>query len=241
MIIKDWPLRTLIPTSVSLDLHWPTRSAGEALGGDEQIGSALSARWQMSMSFGLSDEARGRAYRGVKAGIKGRYVAVRIPICDPFRVHYGDALWPTTPVPTPLEDDVFFDDGTGFAVPQIVTTMAADADLRDETITLEVDSINDALGFGHFLSVLDESLPIYAQDWLHVVTGVGDRTGDNRTFTIAPPLRADIASGSEVQIGRPRSLFRLRDDLSGSAEMQLLRFGTPSMDFVEVMRRDSTT
>lgn len=240
MIVKDWPLRILTPTAIGLDLYWPTRSTGEALGGDEQIGSALSARWQLSLTFSINREARVRTYRGVKASLKGRYVAVRFPIFDPFRVSVVDAGGlPLTPGGIPFSDGAFFSDGTGFASPDVTTTVTAVAALRSETIELDVGSINDALGFGQFLSVLDPALPLNAQDWLHVITDVGELADEKRTFTIAPPLRNAVSIGDEVKIGRPMSLFRLKDDMSGSVSMQYGRFGQPSMDFVEVMRRDS--
>jgi hypothetical protein len=240
IIIREWPLRILTPTAIGLDLHWPTRSAGEALGGDEQIASALSARWQMSLSFDLSRRVDVLAYRGMKASLKGRYVAVRFPIFDPARVRRSEARWPAlVPEGISFSDGSFFLDDTGFASADIVTTVAIDADLRAETIVLDVSTIGDALGFGHYLSITDLSLPAGAQDWLYIVTGTEDPDSGTRTFTIAPPLRSAISIGDEVQIGRPMSLFRLRDDFSGSLSLEQGRFGQVSMDFVEVMRRDS--
>lgn len=241
MIVKDWLGQTLTPVAIGLDLYWPTRSAGEALGGDEQIGSSLSARWGMTLDFNIRGQTQVRAYRGIKAGLKGRYVATRFAICDPFRIRFVDADWPVPSAPIPFSDGTYFSDGTGFASPDVTTTVAAASALRSEEITLKVSTINDALGFGHFLSVTDPTLPVDQADWLYMVTGVLERSGNNRTFTIAPPLRAAASIDNEVRIGRPRGLFRLRDDMSGAAAFDFGRFGKPSMDFVEVMRRDSVT
>lgn len=225
--IIDFPLCTLTPSTIAIDNTWFSRSGGAGLNGVTQIVSPLSSLWELSYIFQLAKESHGRAYRALKMEMKGRYGWVRLPIFDPWRVRYADAGWPTDEVP--WTGDVMWEDGVPWAMPDITTTVGVDGTLGDEEITLEVGSINDAMGRGHYFSV---------NDYLHlIIRPLDSMTGGKRRFKIGPPLRADFTSGYEVKVGRPTILCRLADDRSGSAPFKLGKFAEPGMDFIEVLER----
>lgn len=226
--IVSWPLNTLYPTEISLELMWNTRGGGAGLNGIEQIVSPLSALWSMSITLNVGTEEWLRGYRALKAEMKGRFGWIRFPLFDPHRVRRADAGWDDS-APIPFSDGTFFSDGSGFASPDITTTVAVAGEIGDEEVAFVVDpTLNDALGTGHYLSI---------NDYLHLVVRPLEKAGDNRIYKIAPPLRADIASADEVKIGRPTMLCRLADDKSGSVSLKYGRFGEPHLDFVEVLAR----
>lgn len=227
--IIDWPFRTLTPVEIGIDHAWNSRDGGAGLNGVTQIVSPLSGLWEMSVTFSQAREAKNRAYRATKMKMKGRFGWVRFAIFDPFRVRFADAGWPEPSGGIPFSDGEFFSDGSGFASPDITTTVGAAGLLGAEEVALNADMMNDALGVGHFFSI---------DDYLHLVTGIGPLVGSSRTYEIGPPLRADVTVGDEVKIGRPTILCRLADDRSGAIRMRFGRFGEPSMEFVEVLERE---
>lgn len=230
--IVDFPFKTLVPVEIGIDAAWNSRSGGEGMNGVTQIVSPLTALWEMSVLFNLTRESQGRAWRAVKMEMKGRYGWVRFPIFDPWRVRLADAGWPPAVAGgIPHSDVAFFSDDSGYAYPDITTTVKAAGEIGDEEITLAIDDLGDALGAGHVFSI---------NDFLYlVIRRLGEGAGVTRTFRIGPPLRADVAVGDVVQIGRPTILCRLVDDRSGAIRMKWGRFGEPSMEFVEVLERDA--
>lgn len=225
--VIDWPLCTLTPVEIALDHAWHSRDGGAGLNGVTQVVSPLSSLWEMSLSFSLFRATRIRSYRAIKMRLMGRTNHVRFPLFDPYRVRFGDAGWPEPPG-IPFGDGSFFDDGTGFAGPDVSTTVSLAGSLGDDEVRFNVSSINDALSGGQFFSI---------DDFLYLVVGLGDKVGNNRTFRILPPLRADIAVGDIVKVGRPTLRCRLVDDRSGAVNMRLGKFGEPTMEFVEVLER----
>lgn len=227
----QWPIKTLAPSDIAVDLIYATRSPGDPWDGRRQIQTALVSEWRLSMTIPLGSEERVRAFRAMKTVLKGRYTAINIPICDPYRVRRTDAGWPTPVGPgIPFSDEALFSDDSGWAYPDITTTVAIAGSEGDAEIAIEVDSIGDTLGAGHRFSI---------NDFLYEVPfdGVGARVSDRRTFSIAPELRADVAVGAEVRIGRPIIRARLADDLSGAGALHLGKFASPTMEFVEVFAR----
>ncbi len=53
------------------------------------------------------------------------------------------------------------------------------------------------------------------------------------TATIRPWLRTDYADGAAIEFGRPLGVMRLASDDTGSLELQLSRYGTVTLEFVE--------
>lgn len=228
--IVEWPIDALVPKEIGLNLAWNSRDGGAGLNGVTQIVSPLSALWEVSLALGLAGNVRVRAMRAVMAEIKGRYGWVRFPIFDPFRVRFADAGWDEPVLPgIPFSDGSLFSDGTGFRYPDIATTVEAVGELGAEEITLDVGSIDDALGTGQFFSI---------NDYLYMVVRPLTISGSNRVFKIAPPLREDVAVNDEVKIGRPTILCRLVDDRSGFANLSYGRFGEARLDLVEVLERE---
>lgn len=230
-MILTWPLCVLTPVEIGVELIYASRSPGEPWAGRRQIISPLVSEWRLAMTLNLGTELRVRAFRALKAALKGRFTAINVPLFDPFRVRFEDAGWAApTPPGISFSDGAFFSDGSGWAYPDVATTVAVAAEEGSEEITLEVASIGDALGVGHFLSI---------DDFLYVVRfgGYGERVDQNRTFGIAPELRADVAAGAVVRIGRPQMRARLAEDASGTAALRFGKFGQPVVEFVEVGER----
>lgn len=77
---------------------------------------------------------------------------------------------------------------------------------------------------------------------LHMVTAL--TTADRTTVAglaapgpigiqFRPWLREDVAAGTVIEFGRPVGTMRLASDDTGAMELQLSRFGTVTLDFVE--------
>lgn len=80
-------------------------------------------------------------------------------------------------------------------------------------------------------------------DRMHVLTALttGDPANGDTGLAIAgtigvqfrPWLRADYASGTSIEFGRPRVAMRFASDDAGAMELQLSRTGSVTLDFVE--------
>lgn len=77
---------------------------------------------------------------------------------------------------------------------------------------------------------------------LHVITALttpdpgatrGQATAGQVGIEFRPWLRADVPAGASIEFGQPRSTMRFATDDAAAMELQLSRFGTVTVDFVE--------
>jgi hypothetical protein len=221
----DWPL-SLRPRSVSPPmLQALSRSGGRSLGGSERVVQHDAGYWRFSFSVILSEVAQEMAWRAVEALADGRAVPLRVPVCESGRSPAALPDW-KFPDPTVLHsDDTEFDDGTSYLTRMYACSVAATAAERATALTVAVTNLPKVLPWpGMFFTLNDR---------LYKVRTVTALVGNAVALTIRPPLRQAALAGDDINFDQPTGLFRLGSDSTGARNLDLLRFGTLSLDLVE--------
>jgi len=203
-----------------------TLSGGPGLNGDEQILSALSARWEWSAVLLVRDEVAARSLRWLRSKAKGRFNYIRLRICDRYRITRKDIGAVDPPDGVPFGDGAHFSDGSTWSLSQPSAPLVTDAAAGDETITVPASYFSGAVSAGVFFGL---------NDWLHQVDG-WEEDGDNYVLTISPPLREDAAVGDEADFSG-RSIWQLASDEEGGIDLSLGRSGTTQLRLIEPIGR----
>lgn len=125
-------------------------------------------------------------------------------------------------------DGTPFSDGAGYyqSIIDIVTGDAAD--LRDTSLDIVVNYAGELQG-GESFSILH---PTWG--WRLYEIGAVDMESDTEgTITFSPPLREDVAAGTQLEFDRPRCTMRLAQPSSMNFSPQPWTFNSASVQFVE--------
>lgn len=220
MIIFDWPA-ILVPNAELFRIDARTRSGGETIEGREQVVSSGLGRWIASLTVPIHSPAKIRAARALLARLDGRANAVRVGPCD---CRNGNTLVPFLGG-IPHSDQTLFADDAGYGQGGNPATVAAPAASGASSIRIAIGATRLPILEGSFVGL---------GGFLHVITGVADLPAEEAQLSIMPRLRTALADGAPVEWCKARAPMRLMADDSGAFELQLSRFGSMSIDLVEV-------
>lgn len=223
MILVDFPWSVVKPNADRVWLDARTRSGGETINGREQaVGSGLG-RWRMTLTFPLYTREIILAYRAWLARMDGRSNYTMIGPCD---CSNGNQISPIIGG-IPYSDESFHSDGAGFMQGGTPATIADDhpAAIGDLQITINNGSTETPVLAGSFFG---------AGGYLYLVVGVTALPGEQTLLDIRPKLRAALPVDAQIDWCNGRGPFRLVGDDSGVFDLQLGRYGTATLDLVEV-------
>lgn len=217
----SWP-PILRPSSEAWHLENTSRSGGVSLTGGEQVVSSGASRWRARLTLAIRKPAEVLAWRGLLASLQGRAGTVALGPKDTPQIawpvnEYGRKVTPRSVGNPQLA-------GTIFADPPIVTNaivigqITVAAPLRATFIRYSITT-GAVLLPGHYIGIGGR---------LYVVSETGEGS-----CSIQPPLRTATPAGTAIEIQAPTTPMRLASDDSGELELQLMRFGTVSVDFQE--------
>ena len=224
-VIVDWPC-SMRRVHAEYFLRWTTRSAGISMAGREQIVSANSAVWEVSVTFPREfngDEVK--RFEAKVAQMRGRLNIADLCICDPLK--YGSSV---SPVQTPFSDGSWFSDGTGFADPSlgtqpVLTTLARPAGVTSLVVDLAGPPVIPRLRTGDMFSV---------EGFLYRVIS----TSPGGAVNIEPPLRRPLAAGVALQTDPPHFYGRFATDDEGRRMREYLKWGDQvTVRFIEAFDR----
>lgn len=224
-----WP-SILVPSSEDWSLRGGTRSGGQTFEGNEQIVASPTARWKATLSIPCMRREQVLALRRVIAG--GRTQLWNIGPIETTR-----APWNVDFIGGKITYGRGAKDGPDLEAGQDTSSilefrLSGAAAMSSPTITI----LRTKGG------VLEPGMVFSIGGRLHVITDLDGETGTpgqqgavetEITATIRPLLRADYADGAAIEFGRPLGVMRLASDDTGSLELQLSRYGTVTLEFVE--------
>lgn len=138
-----------------------------------------------------------------------------------------------------FSDDTLFSDGTGFLSGTLPSTViVAEAAARGAT-SLVVGglpaSLSSVLRRGDLLEIRPGGVAA-SYPHLYEVMVDGSTDGDGETgVEIRPPLRRSVASGDQIVLSYPTSVFRLMDDDQGSVEVDAARIAGMGFSLIEAV------
>lgn len=212
-----WP-SDLAPSSGSPELRSATRSGGRSVSGVEQRVTTGASYWEISYSFDLFDRAKVNAWRAFVARLRdGEEVDVKL--FDMYRAGVGASA-------------------TG--------ALTADAALRATQVSVAASGL--AIGAGqHFsiasrLYVVTEVVSVAVSGLISMIlgdavwsdSGTWSDTGtETKVLKFRPPLRAAASAGATVNFDALVCRCVLKSPDDGDLSLEMLRFGRPSLTFIE--------
>lgn len=222
MAVIEWPSDVLAAASAEYFPRPQTRSAGFSLGGIEQVASAGTTIWQVSLSLPTAkNQAIARQFFGLAAAMQGRQNIAKIPVKD--HLGYVAAF---SPKQEPFSDGEYFSDDTGFlgeGVQPVVTTSSVA--IGGTSVTMEsTNPTRPAMAVGQRFSY---------DDFLYIVTSVS-----GATVSFLPAARTAIASGETLATDPPFIKVRFASDDDGRRALEYGHRAAPvTLNFVEAFDR----
>lgn len=216
-----WPIGILPARDVSFDIASRSLAGPTSISGKTQTVSTDAGLWKATLGSILIRDRNSRlAFRAIANLLEGRLHPILVPVCraDQPVVDGIDGLYDEVP----HSDDAFFDDDTGYVGGSIEVLSAAMA-VRAVSGAITI-AYGGTLEPGQHFSVGER---LYR---LRTVEYTGTNTAN---ITFRPPLREAVAYGDYLEFNDPVCRMRLVSDDQMDLELQLRRFGSPSVSFIE--------
>lgn len=211
----------LVPTVQRWALDARTRSGGETVNGREQVVSSGLSRWKATLSFPLINREMILAFRAWITQMDGRANKTLIGPCD---CSVGNRLAPMLGG-IPHSDGTFHSDGAGYAQGAVPAETVGAVTAGANTVRIYNGSTELPILTGSFIGLAG---------FLYVITSATPQPNGETILGIMPKLRSDVPDGSPVEWCHARAPMRLVSDDSGGFDLNLGRYGNPTVDLVEV-------
>lgn len=225
-----WP-PILIPSRVSWRMENASRSGGASITGAEQVIASDAGRWRSSFTFPVVREEWIVSLRGFIAALDGRAGEVEVPVFDYYTAKdiNGRRLSPREGAALNDRGDgpLFFDNSAFGQLSETLVTVAANAALRATRITVTAEAPWMVPRPGQYFGI---GTRLYMAVRVYRATEESPWTVDFR-----PPLRAAVTAGEKVITDRPVCTMRLASDDGGALDLDLGRFGSTTLEFVEAV------
>lgn len=128
----------------------------------------------------------------------------------------------------PHSDGSLFSDQTGYYQQVVDVETYVDADLRDNTIFMQLNRCGDLLG--------GESFSINHPTWgwrLYEIATVEYTDATHVTVTFNPPLREAVPANTQIEFDRPRCVMRLKTPGAMDLTVAPWTFNSANVEFIE--------
>lgn len=217
-----WPVGILPPRNVGFDIAPRTLSAPPSIAGATQVIASDAGIWKAT--FGdvrVSGADAVLTWRAIATLLEGRTGKILVPLCRGYQPVLGDPADLYDAVPH--DDDTLFDDDTGHVGSTTSVHFVSGASVRAVAATVAID-YGGTLQPGQHFSVGER---LYR---LRSVSYVNDTQA---SITFRPPLREAAPAGTWLEFDDPACRMRLASDAEMDLELQMRKWGTPSLSFVE--------
>jgi hypothetical protein len=226
--IIDWPSGALPFRAHGLNNAPVSISGGASLGNVERIRQSDAGKWRFRMDIRISQQPQILLVRALSALAKGRAGTFRICVGDCGR---GPGAMPAFALPdstVPHSDDAEFSDGSTYDGETAVAHLAQAAMARAAEIYVIMDTAVSDPQPGQLLTL---------DDGLHTIEEAEALGYNWHRLVVDPPLRRAVAGNTRVIFDRPTGLFQLASDDGLSLQLDLQKFSTLSVEFVERVLR----
>lgn len=233
----------------------PSRTGGRSISGSEQVVRSDAGYWAMRARVivpfsGVRGEERTLAYRGLYAAVDGMAGEILVPCVARWRPYDVHGRMLSAAAAATFADGGGLMDHSGFGQTEVVYMRAgADAALGATRITVLHTDV-PPLRPGHYFG-LGDRLYLVARAWanpsVHGVIAFGGAPitfgGEplnfgsvtySETIEFWPKLRAPLAAGEPLILGRPVCRMRMAADETGVFDQINLNSADVSIDFAEV-------
>lgn len=226
-MIYDWPSNLQL-FGVGFNPRGMTVAGPVSLTGFSQVLQSDAGYWvAIYERVWAMDKIPVLTFRAFRALLEGGANQVRLPVFDveqqPWRTSNGLAI--TTIAQTPHDDDALFDDNTGYQDPPLYVLNVGAAAEGATQITADFLLFGTLWGGEYFTH----------NDHLYIVRQVLSENGTQKTLFIWPRLREAMVDGDELNFYAPTCKMRLMGDAEMDLQLEIGRFGSPTVNFTEVL------
>jgi hypothetical protein len=219
-----WPDAVLRPQNVAFDLAPRTLAGPSSVSGFTQVVASDAGIWKAKFgSVVINRRQHVLAFRAIDALLEGRMTPILVPLCRGYQPVPVGAVDAGLYSQVPHSDDAFFDDGSGYVSTVIEVTASADAAARAVSVPVDIGYAGEIEPGQHF-SIGER---------LYRIRGITFASPTSATLSFRPPLREAVTAGDRLEFDNPVCRMRLASDDAMNLELQLRRFGSPSVEFIE--------
>lgn len=211
-----WPIHVLAPTSGGVPRLAPRnlRSAA-SVAGRSQVSSSNAGIWTMTLGgIAIRNENQRKVWNALEILLEGILNPVLVPMCRGDQPYTSAADYVTVP-----HDDLMpFDDDTEY-VGTVIDVTSGGAAIGATSMTVTINSAGTLIPGNGFS---------FGDGEFHKI-----RTIDGTAMTFRPPLRATLLAGTSLEFDDPVCRMRLASDREMSVDLDLRRFGSPTVNLIE--------
>ena len=226
MAIIQWPICTLNPQSMGVNLVPFSRSGGRTLGGVEPATRTDLGFWAVdygNVVLRNNRRQQWQTWQAIRQMLGGKPGLIAVPVRSALSAPYASGRYEPV-VETAHDDDSLFDDDTPYTqgaisvVTEGITPIGA-TQIRLRIIKADANLVGVRFSFEH---ALYETGPLI------------DVTGDVWTVPLSTTVRATIPAGSDLEFDQPTCLCHLVEDRGMDVPQDAIsRHSLPSVSFVE--------
>lgn len=218
-----WPIGILPARDVSFDIASRSLAGPTSISGKTQTVSTDAGLWKATLGSILIRDRNSRlAFRAIANLLEGRLNPILVPLCRGDQPVAEGAVADGLYDEVSHDDETYHDDDTGYVGGSIEVVSAAMA-IRATSGAITI-AHGDTLEAGQHFSIGER---------LYRLRTVEYNSANTANITFRPPLREAVAFGTFLNFDDPVVRMRLADDSQMDLELQMRRFGAPSVSFIE--------
>lgn len=220
-----WPCDVLKPRNRQVDPVYRSVSGGVAVNGFSQVVASDAGIWKATFDgVWLRTADQVKTWRAIRSHAEGRLNPILLCVCEGTRRPILDGINPSEMGrQVPHSDDAFFSDNSGYISSWTDVSTSAGGALRAVTLDL-IKTISSELEPGQRFSI---------EERLYEIKKIITQDDDSATIKIWPPLREFVPLGTHLEFDRPVLRVRLADDAAMDLPLELNRFSTRTIEFLE--------
>lgn len=219
-----WPVHVLAPRTVSFDVAPRTLAGPSSISGATQVVSSSAGLWKATFAdIVIAKEQHTLAWRAISALLEGRLGTILVPLCRGYQpVPSGaDNLYDAVP----HSDDAFFSDDSGY-VGRVIDVQLTGAITKGATAATVSVGYADTLQPGQHFSLGER---------LYRLKSVKYTSDTAAAITFTPPAREAAGIGDYLEFDDPVVKMRLASDSEMDLSLDMRRFATPTVNFIEAV------
>lgn len=219
-----WPDAVLAPRAVAFDIAPRTLSAPASVSGATQVVSSGAGIWKATFAdIVVTEQQQVLAFRAISALLEGRLGSILVPLCRMYQPKPDNAEALGLYDAVPHDDDAFFDDGTGY-VGRVIDVQLTGTIVKGATSASIAINVAGTIEPGQHFSLGER---------LYRLKSVNYTSATAATITFTPPAREAASAGDNLEFDDPVCRMRLASDEEMDLALDLRRYGSPTVNFVE--------
>lgn len=219
-----WPCDVLIARNVSFDIAPRTLAGPTSVSGKTQTVSTDAGIWKVTLgAIVIRDRQTRLAFRAFANLLEGRLNPILVPRCRADQPVPSGAVAAGLYDQIPHSDDTLFDDDSGYSQTVIDVEASSGASARAVSMAITIN----------YAGTIEPGMDFSVGERMYRVRSVVYASASSATITFRPPLREAVSAGAVLNFDDPVCRMRLVSDDQMDLELQMRRFGSPTVQFVE--------